>query len=228
MRDAIRVMKQLILNGEINDRDDPELFSLAMTDEIRNETDIYEDEWGCRVVRTMHNIYLVPASDNEMFNMRLRDIKKIISPAAKNLDAYLQCYIIMVILWMFFRSRNGDPQSTDSLRIKDIVKEVDDRFSSDRALAVMEEAQINFHRIADKWNGSVLLDEGRKTSKTELVKIACRILIRNELAVFADDEDEIRTKRRLSDLMKYYYLSDKRITEINEIFEKVNNDAGDQ
>ena len=55
-----------------------------------------------------------------------------------------------------------------------------------------------------------------------------RILVRNELVIFADDEDEIRCRKRLSDLMKNYYLSDKRISEINRLFEKEDENANDQ
>lgn len=226
MRDAIKIMKQLILKGELYDRDDPELFELAMTDNIRDELNEYEEEWKCKLVYTMHRLYLVPLTDNEMFNVRLREIRNSISGSAKNIDAYLICYIIMVMLHMFFKSKNGDPQSTDSLRIRNIVETVDKRLSSDRNPKELESAQIGFTQISDKWNGSVILDEGRKSSKTEFVKTACRFLIKNELAMFADDEDEIRVKQKLSDLMRYYYLRDNRISEINAIFEKEDSYAG--
>lgn len=35
-------------------------------------------------------------------------------------------------------------------------------------------------------------------------------------------------QKRLSDLMKNYYLSDKRISEINRLFEKEDENANDQ
>ena len=91
----------------------------------------------------------------------------------------------------------------------------------------MEEAQLDFHQIADKWNGNLYKDEGRKQSKVELVKTACRILVKNGLVIFADEEDEIRSRKRLSDLMKNYYLSDKRISEISRLFEKEEYHADD-
>lgn len=227
MRESMRIIKHLIMRNSINDRDDAELFELASREDIRDELAVMSEEWDFTLVRTFHDIYIVPLPDNEMFNMRFREFRESISSNAKKIDAYLQCYIIMVILWMFFGSRNSDPQGTESLRIKDIVFKLDERFSDEHKAAQMEEAQLDFHRIADKWNGNLYKDEGRKQSKVELVKTACRILVKNGLVIFADEEDEIRSRKRLSDLMKNYYLSDKRISEINKLFEKENDHADD-
>lgn len=228
MRESMRILKHLIINNSINDRDDAELFDLASREDIREELDVMSEEWDFTLVRTFHDIYIVPLPDNEMFNMRFMDFRESIATNAKKVEAYLQCYIIMVILWMFFGGRNSDPQLTNSLRIRDIVLKLDERFSDEQKAAKKEEAQIDFHKIADKWNGNVYKGEGRKQSKIELVKTACRILVRNELVIFADDEDEIRCRKRLSDLMKNYYLSDKRISEINRLFEKEDENANDQ
>ena len=225
MRESMRIIKHLIMNNSINDRDDAELFELASREDIRDELEVMSEEWDFTLVRTFHDIYIVPLPDNEMFNMRFREFRESISSNAKKIDAYLQCYIIMVIFWMFFGSRNSDPQRTESLRIKDIVIKLDERFSNENKAAQMEEAQLNFHQIADKWNGNLYKDEGRKQSKVELVKTACRILVKNGLVIFADEDDEIRCRKRLSDLMKNYYLSDKRISEINKLFEKEDDHA---
>ena len=209
VRVVARIMAQLMMKGNLNDREEPELFSLAAEDAIRLELETFQEEWQFYLLRTPHDLYLIPLSASN----------------AKNLDAYLQCYIIMVILWMFFGSRNGKPQRESSLRMKDIVEKLDERFASESQQEDMENVQINFHKIAEKWKGSILLDEGRKSSKTEAVRSACRFLEKHKLLEFRDDGDEIRPKQRLIDLMTYYYLSDKRIAEINAIFEKEVGDA---
>jgi len=155
MRESMRILKHLIINNSINDRDDAELFDLASREDIREELDVMSEEWDFTLVRTFHDIYIVPLPDNEMFNMRFRDFRESIATNAKKVEAYLQCYIIMVILWMFFGGRNSDPQLTNSLRIRDIVLKLDERFSDEQKAAKKEEAQIDFHKIADKWNGNV-------------------------------------------------------------------------
>ena len=128
----------------------------------------------------------------------------------------------MVILWLFFRSKNGNPQSADSLRIKNIVEEVDIRLKNNNKASEIEEKQINFRAIADIWNNKALLNEGKKSSKTQLVYTACKFMEKNKLVEFRDENDEIRPKKRLVDLMTMYYLKESRISEINSIFEKEN------
>ena len=225
MRDAIRIMQNLIMNGNINDRENPELFAAAQEDNVRSELEVFEEEWSFHLLRTPHDLYLIPLPDNDMFSVRLRELREHTASVARNADAYLQCYIIMVILWMFFGSRNGKPQRASSLRIKDIVEKLDERFSADTSKEDLENVQINFHKIAEKWKDSIILSEGRK-NKTEIVRTACRFLEKHKLMEFRDDEDEVRPRQRLIDLMTYYYLSDKRVEEINALFEKEENHAG--
>ena len=46
----------------------------------------------------------------------------------------------------------------------------------------------------------------------------CKLLEQEKLIRLVDDEKEIRTTRKLDDLMLYYYLNDSRVNEINNIF----------
>ena len=225
MRDTVRIMGKLMMKGNLNDRDDPELFSLAFDEAVRQELEIFSEEWGFYLLRTVHDLYLVPLPENQMFSARLRELREYTASNARNLDAYLQCYILMVILWMFFGSRHSRAQRESALRIRDIVEKLDERFASEQHQEDMENVQINFHKIAEKWKGSILMDEGRK-NKIEQVRTACRFLEKNKLVEFWDDGDEIRPKQRLIDLMTGYYLNDTRIDEIHAIFEKEEHHAG--
>lgn len=225
MRDTVRIMGQLMMKGNLNDRDDPELFSLASDEAVRQELEIFSEEWGFYLLRTVHDLYLIPLPENQMFSARLRELREHTASNARNLDAYLQCYILMVILWMFFGSRRSRAQRESALRIRDIVEKLDERFASEEHQEDMENVQINFHKIAEKWKGSILMDEGRK-NKIEQVRTACRFLEKNKLVEFWDDGDEIRPKQRLIDLMTGYYLNDTRIDEIHAIFEKEEYHAG--
>lgn len=221
MREALRILKQLIMKGEINDRDDSELFSYISIPEICDELDILSEEWDFKLIKAQHELYIVPLSDNELFNVKLREVRENVSTTAKNIDAYLQCYIIMVILWLFFGSKNANPQRESFLRIKDITSSLDERFENvDQAEAMEDDMQINFRRISEIWHSKAIQNDGRKSSKIELVKSACRILQKHNLIELLDDDDEIRPKNKLITIMKNYYLDEQRINEINRIFEK--------
>ena len=45
MRESMRILKHLIINNSINDRDDAELFDLASREDIREELDVMSEEW---------------------------------------------------------------------------------------------------------------------------------------------------------------------------------------
>ena len=57
MRESMRILKHLIINNSINDRDDAELFDLASREDIREELDVMSEEWDFTLVRTFHDLY---------------------------------------------------------------------------------------------------------------------------------------------------------------------------
>ena len=219
MRESIKLMRALISKGSISDREDAELFRLASLQQVREELEIFSEEWDFRLITTSHNIYIVPLQDNDFFNVKLSDIRKSVSASARNIDAYLQCYIIMVIIWMFYGTQNTGTQYAESLRVRHIVDKLDERFSGQSTMSDIDDMNINFVKLAEKWNNSLMDEEGKK-SKTEFVRTACRFLESQKLIRFYDDGDEIRPTLRLTDLMHNYYLDEKRISDIHRIFEK--------
>lgn len=219
MRESIQIMRKLITKGNLSDRDDAELFRAASIQQVREELETFSEEWDFRLIMTAHNIYIVPLQDNDFFSIKLSDIRKNVSAAARNIDAYLQCYIIMVILWMLYGTKNTGTQYVESLRIRHIVDKLEDRFLGQSTMSNIDNLHIDFRKLAEKWNNSLIDEEGKK-SKTEFVRTACRFLESQKLILFYDDGDEIRPTLRLTDLMHNYYLDEKRIAEIHTIFDK--------
>lgn len=226
MRETLRVLKQLILKGSINDRDDRELFEYISIDGVWDELETTAQEWDFHIIKSLHSLYLVPTQENTLFNVKLRDIRENVGSEARNIDAYLQCYIVMVVLHMFFGSKNNTPQSASSLYVKDIVTELDERFKNGNEATALESTfHINFRRISDVWNSKTVVNVGRKDSKVEIVKTACRFLRNQKLLEFCDDYEEVRPLDRLITVMCQYYLNDTRIKEINALFDKEDLDA---
>lgn len=222
MRETLKILKQLILKGVINDRDDRELFEYASMYEIWDELETASQEWDFHIVKSPHNLYLIPTQENTLFNTKLRDVKENVGSEARNIDAYLQCYIVIVVLHMLFGSKNSSPQSADFLLIKDVVAELDERFENENEATALEETyHINFRKISDIWNSKSVVSEGRKDSKFELVRTACRFLRNQKLLKFCDDDDDkVEPLERLVAIMSQYYLNESRICEINALFDK--------
>ena len=61
-------------------------------------------------------------------------------------------------------------------------------------------------------------EENKKKTKYAVVRRICKLLENEKLIYLIDEDNEIRTTRRLDDIMSYYYLNDSRLDEINKIF----------
>lgn len=65
------------------------------------------------------------------------------------------------------------------------------------------------------------MDEGKHITRVGLVLRACNFMVDQKLFVLRDDKREVRTTRRLDDLMINYYLGMDRVSEIREMFGEV-------
>ncbi|MDO9492984.1 DUF6063 family protein [Acetobacterium sp.] len=223
MNRALQIYKKLLSDGQINDKSDSELYTNFKDPDVRAILIKFERELGFRIIEAKHTVYLVPNSDNELFSFRMKDIRESISSSARQVDAFLQCYIIMVILHLFFGGKNYDPKQIEFLQIKDIVQKLDEKFdtASERKMDELEERySLNFKHIANLWGAKATTQDGKRTTKNEIVLRACRLLIRQKLIDFRDNEREIKTTTRLDDLMRYYYLDEKRVSEITAVFQE--------
>lgn len=221
MKETLQILKILLTHGELNDTDEPARFADFKDPKVRAELDDFAQELAFSLVEVPHTVYLVPDMDNPFLSLSLGDLRKGIGSTARTVDAFLQCYIIMVILYLFFGGKNTDPKRTPFLQVKDIVAELDKRLGGPAAEAApvwQEQAEINFTQIAQVWNNLAVREENRRASREETVLKACRTLEKQKLLVFYDEQREIRTTQRLDDLMVNFYLSDERVAAIQSLF----------
>lgn len=107
-----------------------------------------------------------------------------------------------------------------------IIEELDARiqriFSNEEKTAEMEkEYSLNFKSIAMNWDSKRVFEDGSRIStKLGFLLKVLRLLQLEGLVQIAENEKEIRTTRKLDDLMIHYYLNDSRINELHEIFKE--------
>jgi len=63
------------------------------------------------------------------------------------------------------------------------------------------------------------LEENKRKTKYGTILRICSLLEQENLIRLLDNKKEIRTTKKLDDLMTYYFLNDSRIEEINKIFD---------
>lgn len=221
MRTALKIFKKLLADGAINDKKDSELFGEYFVPENHNDFNEIAEELDFDLVELPHNVYMVPRLSNSIIGFTMKELRADTAPEPTLTKAYLQCYIIMFILHLFYGGKNSDPKNTEFLQIKDIVLALDERFGSIDADKDEAEYGICFGAISDLWSSKAVIDEGKHITRVGFVLKACRFMKEQKLFYLMDNDREVRTTDRLDDLMINYYLGMGRVSEIREMFEEV-------
>ena len=219
---SLDIFKKLLEKGEVNRENDRELFLECRNPEVRSMLSQFEEQLDFSLVETAGAFYFVPDVENNLLGFTTKDLREWVSSYARLADAFLLCYISMFMLYLFYGGKNKNPKQREFLRIADFVEELDARFgkviSNQEQMAELEERYaVNFVRIAELWDSKKDFEENsRKTKVAEIIK-TCRLLEREKLVRIIDDK-EIRTTRKLDDLMLHYYLNESRVAEMNLLF----------
>ena len=216
MIQTAKILAKLLTDGELGPSDIT-LISDFREPEVRAELDILGEELGFVLKDINGSVYLIPNADSGLLSYSISDIRE----NDRMVEAFLQCYIIMIVLWLLYGGKNNNPKSAIFLQIKDIVKTLDERLSeipSDLSVTMEDVFEINFTQIAAVWNALPIHDDQRRKTKTGAVLRACRLLERQRLVDLVDENREIRPKIRLDNLMAGYYLDIQRVKDIHALF----------
>lgn len=221
---AVKILKKLMDKGQLDRETDGDLFLEFRNTEVRSVLAEFEDELDFRIVEASSSLYMVPDSGNSLLGFTTRDFREWVGSDARLVDAFMLCYISMFILYLFYGSRNKNPKQREFLRISKLIEELDRRFAmaladGEQAAGLEDRYAVNFVRVAELWESKQDYEEKGRKTKAGTILIACRLLERENLLRIVDDDREIRTTRKLDDLMLNYYLNDGRVGEINAMFE---------
>ncbi|MGI6412398.1 MAG: DUF6063 family protein [Syntrophomonadaceae bacterium] len=221
---ALKIFKILLDRGQLDRDSDGDLFLEYRNEEVRSILAQMEEEMEFTIVEAGSTLYLVPDSTNSLLGFVSKDLREWVASDARLLDSYLLCYIVMLMLYLFYGGRNRNPKQRDYLRVSKLLEELDKRLGlallDQEGVAGLEERYgINFVKIAELWESKQDYEEKARKTKTGTILIACRLLERHNLIRLVDNEREIRCTRKLDDLMLNYYLSDSRVEEIQAFFE---------
>ncbi|MCL1816019.1 MAG: DUF6063 family protein [Clostridiales bacterium] len=216
-----KILSKLLAEGEINAADS-NLLSDYRNPEVRADLDIWGEELGFALVEMRGKVYLVPHTDSGLLSFSIRDIRESEAKGDRMIEAFLQCYISMAILWALYGGKNNNPKRVVFLQTKDILALLDERFteiSTPQAQMLETGYEINFSQIACYWNSLQAQDEQKRKTKMGAIHRACRLMERQKLLRMVDEGREIRPTERLDDLMIGYYLDMRRLEEIHQLFE---------
>ena len=224
-------MNKLLIDGELGAADSA-MLSEYRVPEVRAELDIWSEELGFTLIEIRSKVYLVPDADSRLLSLTIGDIRQSESRGDRMIEAFLQCYVTMIILWKLYGGKNKNPKQSVFLQIKDIVLALDERLSNDAAQAsssplykLEAEHEINFAQISSYWSGLQVDDDQKRKTRVGSVMRACRFMERQKLLLILDGNREIRPTERLDDLMIGHYLNMNRIEEIHKLFDSAGEDV---
>ena len=221
---AVRILKKLLDKGQLDREADGDLFLEFRNTDVRSILAEFEEEMDFRIVEASSTMYLVPDSGNSLLGFTTKDFREWVASDARLVDAYLLSYISMFVFYLFYGSRNRNPKQREFIRISKLIEELDRRFAmafenSDQATVLEKRYAINFIKVAELWSSKQDFEEKGRKTKAGTILNTCRLLERENLLRLVDEEREIRTTRKLDDLMLNHYLNDSRVDEINRLFE---------
>ena len=225
---ATKIFLAFLQNRPLNKFNDPELYTDYQEPLVRENLRIYEDVFNLKIVDAGQTVYAIPNPDNETLGYSMREIRELSGTSAKQVDAFLSCYIQMVIVDMFYGGRNANPKQIEFLQIKDIIKRLDERFTDaieEKEMELANRYSINFKEIGEIWLAKYVSEKEKRTTRVGTVLTIVREMVRQKLLVLVDDDREIRATKRFDDLVRYYYLNQERVQEITKMFEEEWKDA---
>lgn len=224
VKTAMQIFRILLEDGQLDRESHSDLFIEYLNPEVQEVLSEIEEEMDCKILKINNTIYLLPNYDNSLLGFRNKDHREWIGANVRLSDVYLSYYITMFILYKFYGGKNKNPKQMEFIRIMSLIDELDQRFEailkrdSEEVMAEEEEVNINLISIAEVWNQKISHEDGKRTTKYGTVLRVCHLLEQEKLIRVMEDKKEIRTTKKLDDLMTYYFLNDSRIDEINSIF----------
>lgn len=224
MKAAIKIFKLLVLNGEMNKKENFDLYSSFIDVNVQDILDLFEEEFECKFLNFDDTVYLVPKLDGFVLGQKPAEFRQYFGSNATQKDVYLGYYIIMYIFYEFYSGANRDPKKVDFIQINHLITKLDERFSrlestnEEEIEALEEEYMINIKSSVKLWNALFTYHETRQKTKYNIIRKVCKILEDQKLVYIV--EDQIRTTNKLDILMRQYYLHVDRLSSINSAFEE--------
>lgn len=223
-KSAVKVFKQLLIDGELSRKENSFLYSEYLEYEVQEALLCFEEEFECKLLHFDDTVYLVPNINSQSISMQPSEFRRYFGSNATNRDVYLGYYIIMFIVFEFYNGKNRDPKKTDFIQISYLINRLDDRFArlsklEPAKLEMLEnEYRVNLSTSVELWTNMLVAHDSRRKTKSNVIKNVCDILEDNKLAYVV--ENQIRTTKKLDILMRQYYLNADRTKLLLDAFEE--------
>jgi len=206
----------LIEHRELKEEDDLTLYKAYTENE--NVMDLVKRQGIISksiIERYSNIIYLIPNEDNNYLGFSKQNLRPILCKStATDKDYYLSQFVILTLLVEFYDGQGSSSKTRDYLRVGDLLNTISDRLkdgtsNSDEDLE--DRDGLAFSNMLEAFEALRSDDRGSrsKTTKEGFIYNILRFLQNQNLLDFIEEDEMIKTTKKLDQFMDYNLLNKK-------------------
>lgn len=160
-------------------------------------------------------IYLIPDEDNYYLGYSKRELKRELCKSnGTDKDYYLSQFVILVLLVEFYDGQGSSSKARDYLRVGDLLNSLSDRLKEGVENSDEESEDTNglaFSNMLEAFEALRSEEKGSraKTTKEGFIYNILKFLQNQDLIDFIEEDEMIKTTKKLDQLMDYNLLNKK-------------------
>ena len=175
-------------------------------------------------------IYLIPDEDNNYLGFSKQNLKSILCKStATDKDYYLSQFVILTLLVEFYDGQGSSSKARDYLRVGDLLNTVSDGLKEGVENSDDESEDIDglaFSNMLEAFEALRSEEKGSraKTTKEGFIYNILKFLQNQNLVDFIEEDEMIKTTKKLDQLMDYNLLNKKNYRRVLRVLGVVENE----
>lgn len=168
-------------------------------------------------------IYLIPDEDNNYLGFSKQNLKSILCKStATDKDYYLSQFVILTLLVEFYDGQGSSSKARDYLRVGDLLNTVSDGLKEGAENSDDESEDIDglaFSNMLEAFEALRSEEKGSKakTTKEGFIHNILKFLQNQNLVDFIEEDEMIKTTKKLDQLMDYNLLNKKNYRRVLKV-----------
>ena len=207
------IFYHLLKNGELNEKDDKELYrAYSENERVMNLVKQQGETGDCIVEKYGGTIYLIPKEDNDFIGYSKGELKaELCRSNANDKDYYLSQFVILTLLVEMYGSQGSSAKSRNYLRGGDLLNILSSRLKegAEKDETEQDNGGIAFSNMQERFEA---LKSGDRTSRSKTTKegfiyTILKFLENQSLIVYVEADDMITTSKKLDHFMDWNILN---------------------
>lgn len=219
-----KIFYYLIEHRQLREDDDISLYKAYTENE--NVMDLVKRQAGISaslIERYGNIVYLIPDEDNTYLGFSKQELKRELCKSnATDKDYYLSQFVILVLLVEFYDGQGSSSKARDYLRVGDLLNSVSERLkegveNSDEDIQSTD--GLAFSNMLEAFEALRSEEKGSraKTTKEGFIYNILKFLQNQALIDFIEEDEMIKTSKKLDQLMDYNLLNKKNYRRVLKV-----------